>query len=104
MATVKLNKFLFKTANFSGYVLFVLILLYFISGYGMTKGVFDPVFAKTLHDKWLPVPFIIFFILHCFLHFKFRLRRWLKDEKWLNIYIAILGSVILIFLFYLYFL
>ncbi len=104
MDKTQINRILIKTARFSGYVLALLMMLYFISGYGMTKGIMDPVLAEKLHDKWLPIPFIIFFILHVFIYLKFTLRRWLKDEKWTNIYVIILSLVILIFLFYLYFL
>lgn len=91
-------------ANWSGYVLAVLMLLYFISGYGQTKGIIDPVLAKILHDKWLPIPTAVCFVLHTFLHLKFRWQRWFRDKKWLNVYIAVLGLVILALLFYLYFL
>lgn len=103
MVKLNINKILFKTANFSGYVLAILMLFYFISGYGQTKGIIDPVFAKTMHEKWLPLPTAIFFVLHCFLYLKFRCQRWIKQEKWLNAYIAILSLVVFGFLFYLYF-
>lgn len=96
------NKFLYKTANFSGYALILLMSLYFVSGYGMTKAIIDPVLAKMLHDKWLPLPTIIFFVLHVFLHLRFRLNRWFKNKHWLNIYILILSLVVLALLLYLY--
>lgn len=104
MEKIKINKFLFKTANFSGYILALLMILYFISGYGETKRIIDPVFSKILHEKWLPIPTVLFFILHIFLHLKFRLRRWIGNEKWLNVYIIILSLVVFGLFLYLYFL
>lgn len=99
----KINQFLIKIDRFCGWALFLLMFLYFISGYGITKGIIDPVLAKSLHERWLPFPTFIAFILHSAINLKFLLiRKGIKDEVWLNVYIAVLGLVFFTLFMYLY--
>lgn len=104
MDKVKINRFLIKTARWAGWALIPLMLLYFISGYGMTKRVIDEVLAKSLHEKWLPFPMFLAFLLHTLIYLKFALQRRIKNEGWVNTYIIVLGVVFLFLFFYLYFL
>lgn len=97
-------KFLVKLARWSGWALVPLMVLFFVSGYGATKGIIDPVLAKALHEKWLPLPTAIAFLLHTLIYSKFALQRKLKNERWVNIYIIILGLVIFGLFLYFYFL
>lgn len=101
---ISINKILFKTSNYAGYIAGGLLVIYFITGYGMTKAIIDPVFAKSLHEKWMPIPMVIACLLHIFIKVKFVLRKWIKDEIWLDIYMIILGLVIFTAFLYLYFL
>lgn len=64
MNQVKINKILFKISKYSGWVLLVLMVLYFFTGYGLLWNVLDPVGAKLLHERILPIPTIIMIILH----------------------------------------
>lgn len=78
MSESKIN--IFRVSKFSGWVLAILILLYFISGYGIRRGFMDPVLAKKMHEKWLLIPTIIFFILHIFPYLEFKIRKWSKKS------------------------
>lgn len=104
MNSVKINKFLIKGAEYAGYGLAVLMFLYLISGYGSTKGIIDPVLAKSLHEKWLPLPTFIFFTFHFLGYFRLFLKRHIKQENWVDFYLVVLGLIILAICFYLYFL
>jgi len=99
------NRFLIKLDRFSGWTLLVLIILFIISGYGMTKQTINPVTATFLHDKLLPIPLFIFFILHVGISTRVALRRWkvFKNEKTGDVYILIIGLVLFIFFLWLFF-
>ncbi|MBL7154998.1 MAG: hypothetical protein ISS88_00635 [Candidatus Portnoybacteria bacterium] len=98
------NTFLIKINRFSGWALLVLMILYFISGYGMTKEIINPVTAKYLHEVLLPIPMFVFFIIHVGLSVRLALIRWhLASQKWINFYILLLSCFFLIFFLWLYF-
>jgi hypothetical protein len=101
-----MDKFLIKLNRFSAWILLALIVVYIITGYGMLKGIIDPVFSRYLHNILLPIPLFIFFILHICISSSCALRRWgaFKDSKSANIYALILGLILLILFFWLYFL
>jgi len=98
------DKFLIKLERFSAWILLVLIILYVISGYGITKGIIDPIFSKYLHDKLLAIPFFIFFVLHVGITTKYALLRWgiFKSQKGGNAYIIVFSLILLILFFWLY--
>ena len=96
------NRYFLKLQRASNIALLVLIILFFISGYGMTRQIIDPVFAKILHEKILPIPFVFFLLLHIFFWAKRLFLRWIKDDKWVNVYLIILDLIIFI-LFIVYF-
>jgi hypothetical protein len=100
-----MDRFLIKLSRFSAWVLLVLVILYIISGYGITKGIIDPVFSKYLHDKLLAIPFFIFFVLHVGIATRYALMRWgiFKTAKSANIYIIISSLILLIFFLWLFF-
>lgn len=100
-----MEKFLIKLNRFSAWVLLVLIILFIISGYGMTKQIINPVFAKYLHDKLLPIPLFVFFLVHVGLSIRYALWRWklFKERKTADIYIIIISLILLVFFLWLYF-
>jgi len=63
-------KALYKISQYSGWVLLFFMILYFATGFGRLWGAVDPVLAKIIHEKWLPIPTII----AIFLHISFRLK------------------------------
>ncbi len=74
-------------------LLFVMF-TYFISGFGMTKGIIDPSIATNLHNNLLPILGLIFFTIHSFYAIRLSFMRW---KIW-NIF-----SKIFLILFYLIF-
>ena len=61
-------KMLYKIANISGWLLLVMLILYFISGYAMVhkygmEGLMNASHAKNWHT-YLALPFLIFLFLH----------------------------------------
>jgi len=62
------NKTLLKIAEFSGWMLLVMLILYFISGYAMVREYgMDALMTKHrawIWHKYLAVPFLIFLFLH----------------------------------------
>jgi len=100
-----MEKFLVKLNRFSAWILLILIILFIVSGYGVTKQVINPVFAANLHNKLLPIPLFIFFLLHVGISIRYALRRWklFKNEKTANAYVLIISLIFLIFFFWLFF-
>lgn len=98
------DRFLIKLNRFSGWALLVLMIGYIISGYGMTKGIIDPVLAKYLHEKLLAIPLFIFFVVHVAVSVSFSLVRWrvFKTLKQAYIYAFILGLILLVLFLWLY--
>jgi len=69
-------KYLIKIDHFFAWVLFGGMLLYFISGYGITKGIIDPAFAAKLHLNILTYIILIAFIIHPIFAIHLALKRW----------------------------
>jgi len=65
-----MNKVLYQISKYSGWVLLAFMVLYFFIGYGFLWGVIDPVLAKTIHEKLLPIPTIIAILGHISLKLK----------------------------------
>lgn len=98
------NYFLIKIDRFSGWALLVLMLAYFISGYGMIKEIINPVTAKYLHEVLLPIPMFIFFTIHIAVNMRLAFIRWrLASRQWIDFYIILLTGFFLIFFLWLYF-
>jgi predicted heme/steroid binding protein len=79
-------KYLIKIDRIAAWVLFASMFAYFISGYGMTKGIIDSVFAANLHTKYLPTVIIFAFALHTSFAIHLAFKRW----RWWNLFTKIL--------------
>jgi predicted heme/steroid binding protein len=79
-------KYLIKIDRIAAWMLFASMLAYFVSGYGMTKGIIDPAFAASLHTKYLPTVIILAFSLHTSFAIHLALKRW----RWWNLFTKIL--------------
>ena len=99
-----MERLLIKLERFSAWALLVLVILYVVSGYGITKNIIDPVFSKYLHDKLLAVPFFIFFVLHVGIATRTALIRWkvFKTAEAGNIYIIVFSLILLGLFLWLY--
>lgn len=65
-----------KIDRLSAWVLFISMLLYFISGYGMTKGIIDASLATKLHMSILTYLILVTFIFHTAYATRLALIRW----------------------------
>lgn len=53
------NLFFLKLQRWSGWALWVIVSLYIISGFGMTKQIIDPIFSRYLHTDILTWPLFL---------------------------------------------
>ena len=61
-----MQKFFVKIDRFAAWVLLISVILYIVSGFGMTKGVIDAGLARSLHLEWLGVIGLAAFSFHTF--------------------------------------
>ena len=59
-----MNNFLAKLDRWAAIILMGVIILYAVSGYGMTKGLFDRDLARSLHLSWLAGVGLAAFVIH----------------------------------------
>lgn len=69
-------KTLIKLDRISAWILFVSLLLYFVTGYGMTKGIIDTNIATSLHNNYLNYIILFSFIFHTGFAIRLTLLRW----------------------------
>jgi len=67
---------LIKIDRFLAWVLFAGMLLYFISGYGITKGIISPTLATSLHLKILTYAVFLAFLGHTSFAIHLAFKRW----------------------------
>ena len=80
-----------KIDRAAAWTLLATIILFFISGYGMTKGIIDERLASNLHSNILTPIGLIAFSIHTFFAISLSLVRW---RKWNS---ASLASLVLIY-------
>lgn len=91
-------KYLIKFDRFFAWVLFIGMLLYFITGYGMTKGIIATKLATDLHLNILTYIVLISFVIHTGFATHLAFKRW----EWWNIFgkaIWIIFYIVFIILF-----
>lgn len=71
-----MQRYLAKIDRFFAWVLFVGILLYFITGFGMTKGIIDETFATKMHLDYLSYIVLVAFVIHTSYAIHLALKRW----------------------------
>jgi len=70
------NYYLTKINRSAAWALFIIMILFFISGYGLTKGIIDPAWAKMIHLDYLPLVILVVFVLHASIAIRLSLIRW----------------------------
>jgi hypothetical protein len=68
--------YLAKIDRVAAWTLLATMFLYFISGYGMTKGLINNTLAINLHNHWLPLILITSFSAHTCYAIHLALKRW----------------------------
>jgi predicted heme/steroid binding protein len=71
-----MQKFLIKIDRISAWVLLIGMLLYLISGYGMTKGIISSSLASKIHLNYLAFIVIIAFVVHTYYAIHLAFKRW----------------------------
>ncbi len=82
------------------WILAAFMLLFIITGLGITKELIDKQWAKQLHENVLPVPFYLLILIHIFLPVRSKFLEWrfFKNEKTSTVYTLTL-LILLLFLF-----
>ena len=98
-------KTLITIDRISAWGLFFSMLLYFISGYGMTKGIISRDFALKLHLSYLTYFVLIFFIVHTSFAIHLALKRWriwngYSKTGLIILYLVFIGSFFYVDKFY----
>lgn len=86
---------LIKLDRIFAWILFVSIILFVLSGYGVTEGIINIQLASTLHSDILPYTMLIAFIIHTSFAIHLAFKRWGFWDKGGKI-VLILGFVIFI--------
>lgn len=93
-----------RLSRCTAWIAFVVILLFILTGYGMTKRIIDPDLAKFLHNKILPVALIVSLLAHGGICARATFRRWgvFKSNATIDLYVAAVGLVLLALFFWMY--
>lgn len=91
-----MQRFLIKIDRIAAWMSLVGMLLYFITGYGMTKGIIDPAFAAKIHMSYLTYIVAVAFVVHTSYAIHLAFRRW---RIW-NGFTATLLVLFYLFLFF----
>jgi predicted heme/steroid binding protein len=70
------NMKMIKLDRIAAWTLFICIIMYFISGYGITKGIINAGLAITLHNKVLTYIMLVSFVIHSAFAIRLAFLRW----------------------------
>jgi len=84
-----LNWWLIKIDRLSAWILLFGMFAYFISGYGMTKGLITGDFARWLHLDFFPMIVLVTFALHAGLAIRVAFIRW-RIHNWFSMLVLFL--------------
>lgn len=99
------SKWIDRIDNYGVWILLSLVLLFILTGYGMTRHVMDPLLAKYIHSQLLPIPLFFFFLIHVIKPVYNQFKSWniFKNERVLNFYVYLLMFVVIGLFCWLYF-
>lgn len=89
-------KLCIKIDRIAAWILLFCVILFFFSGYGMTKGIVNQSLATFIHNQLLPVLIIPAFLIHTFFSIRLAFCRWKKWNK--------VSRALLVFIYCLFFL
>ncbi len=69
-------KYLAKFDRFFAWILFATMILFLVSGYGMTKGIISNKLAVDIHNQLMPAVLIITFTIHTWFAIHLAFKRW----------------------------
>ncbi len=73
---MRTKELVIKVNRLSAWALIALMAVYFLTGYGMTRGLISPEFSKLIHNKLLPIPSMLAFAIHSAYAVHLSLKRW----------------------------
>lgn len=87
------------------WILAVLMLLFIITGFGMTKNIIDPQLARQLHVNVLPPLFYVLLMIHIVIPLRAHCVRWKlgPSERGSAAYAYLIAAVFLVFFFWVHF-
>ena len=93
-----------RLSRYTAWIAFVVILLFILTGYGMTKRIIDPDLAKFLHNKVLPLALIVSLLAHGGICARSTLRRWgvFRSNVTIDLYVAAIGLVLFVLFLWMY--
>ena len=92
--------FLIKLDRIAAWALLLMMVLYLISGYGMTKGIISNSLAINIHNNWLPLILLLSFCWHTCYAISVAFKRW---RIWTPILkFLLLGGYFIFFLSFVY--
>ncbi len=97
--------FLVAIHRYGRWILATLMLLFIITGVGITKNIMDPQLAKQLHENVLPLLFYVLLLVHLVIPVRAKFLQWKvsKSETMSAAYAYTIAAVILALCFWLHF-
>jgi hypothetical protein len=85
-----------RLSRWSAWAAMLIVVLYIVTGYGMTKRIVDPDWAKRLHERWLPIPLFLTLLLHGGVCARGAARRWhvFRNAAAGDLYVLTVGIVL----------
>ena len=99
------GKWLDRIDNWGVWLLLFVVLAYVLTGYGMTKNIMDPLIAKYIHARLLPLPLFLFFLVHVLKPVRAQFKNWkiFKNDEVLDVYVYLLGLTVFAIFVWLFF-
>lgn len=94
--TADLKRYLMKFDRLCAWSLIAVMGVFFISGYGMTKGIISPQLSKYLHETLLPIPSGIAFAFHSAYGMHIAMKRWKAWNPFIKAVLIIYGVALVV--------
>jgi len=97
-AKFNISLYMIKIDRLSAWILFITVITYAITGYGMTRGIISPELSRSLHLSYLGIIGLISFIIHT----SWAIHLFFKRHGWWNRFVktCLISFYIIIFLFF----
>ena len=92
-----------KIDRLAAWILLIVVILYAITGYGMTKGIIDSRLASSLHLGWLGLVGLLAFVIHTSWAIHLALRRKCIWNNFSKIILASFYIILILFFVYIHF-
>jgi len=90
-----MQKYFVKIDRFAAWVLLITVIIYIVSGFGMTKGIIDSSLARSLHFEWLGAIGLAAFSFHTFWAIHLALMRHKIWNIWTKIFLMAIYLILI---------